>query len=206
MELADTGESREHELFIVEGLSAANAIGNVVDPTNQFVYAMQGKPLNAARARGREIAKNERANELMRRILRNRAEGFDPDHIPYSRVILLADADVDGVHAKALLLLLINHLLPDLITNGMLFTVRAPLFAVRCAEMQGSAYAYSADGHNSVLRQLAKKNATGVESNHYKGIASMNSDDIWDACINPDTRHMTPLDESHVAAALAVLR
>ena len=103
------------------------------------------------------------------------------------------------------MLLLINHLLPDLITNGQLFTVRAPLFAVRCAEMQGSAYAYSAEGHASLLHQLATKNATGVESNHFKGIASMNSDDIWDACVNPKTRHMTPLVEHHVAAALTAL-
>lgn len=201
MELA----SIEHELFVVEGLSAANAIGKVCEPTTQYVYAMQGKPMNVVRASNGEIRSNERVGELTRRILRNRAEGFDPDHIPFSRVILLADADVDGVHAKALLLVMIAHVLPELIERGQLFTVRAPLFSTRCAEMDRPVYSYSPEGRNSVLDQLAARQATKVESNHYKGIASMNSEDIWDACINPETRHMTVLTAEHVAAARSVL-
>ncbi|MEZ5341400.1 MAG: toprim domain-containing protein [Acidimicrobiales bacterium] len=197
------------ELFVVEGRSAANAVRKVIDKATQSVYAVQGKPMNVVKASQREIDANERVAELYRRIVRNRAEGFDPDPspdaVPFDRVILLADADVDGVHAKALLLVMIDAILPDLVASEMLFTVRAPLFAVTCDQRSSPVFAYSPDGRQRVTAQLLEQGASGVESVHFKGIASMNSDEIWESCLNPATRLMTPLTAEHVGAARSAL-
>ncbi len=193
------------ELFIVEGVSAADAVENVCD-ANQHVYAMQGKPINVLRASGKEVRTNKRVDEMYRRITRNRSDLDDPNYVPYERVILLTDPDVDGVHAKALLLTMINTLLPELIANDQLFTVRVPKFSFRSARLAEPVYAYSPEGKVSVLAQLEEHGATDVEQSHYKGIASMNGDEIWNVCLNPETRNMTPLTAEHTKAAESVLR
>ncbi len=198
-------ENPDHELFVVEGVSAADAVANVCDPKAQFVYAVQGKPMNVVRATDAEVAANARVDEIVRRLDRNRSEEFDPHHVPYARIILLTDADVDGVHAKALLLALIARAMPNVIEAGRLFTVRAPSFSVNCAELDEPVFAYSPEGRDHVIAQLRERNATRVESRHYKGLAGMNADMLWRACVNPETRRLTPLTAEHLAAARQAL-
>ncbi len=193
------------ELFIVEGVSAADAVENVCDSSFQHVYAMQGKPMNVLRASEREVRNNQRVDEVYRRVTRNRSSEDDPNHVSFERVILLTDPDVDGVHAKALLLTMLNVLLPELIENQQLFTVRVPQFSFRSSRLPEPVYAYSPEGRLSVLAQLEKHGAKDVDSSHYKGIASMNGDEIWHVCLNPATRKMTPLTADHAAAAKSVL-
>ncbi len=199
-----------HELFIVEGVSAANAVRNVCDQTGQFVYAMQGKPMNVERATDVEVAKNERVDEIYRRISRNRPAGIDGteadrERPPFRRVILLTDGDVDGVHAKALLLVLVNRVMPELVTDGRLFTIRAPQFGVTCAEHPDAVFAYSPGGRQSVLEQFAGRGGTNIRARHYKGLASMDGDDLRRLCIDSETRTLSELTAEHVAAARAAL-
>lgn len=192
------------ELFIVEGVSAADAVENVCG-SHQQVYSMQGKVMNVLRANDREVRTNKRIDELFRRVTRNRSAEHDPHHVPFERVILLTDPDADGVHAKALLLTMLDVLLPELIENGQLFTVRVPQFSFRSTRLSEPAYAYSPQGRQSVLAQLEEQGVTKVETSHYKGIASMNSDEIWSVCVDPASRNMTALTAEHAAAAKSVL-
>ncbi len=205
MESIEPEPSAGLELFIVEGVSAADAVENVTD-SHQHVYAMQGKPMNVLRASEREVRANKRVDELYRRVTRNRSGEDDPYHISFERVILLTDPDVDGVHAKALLLAMLNMLLPELVENGQLFTVRVPQFSFRSPRLPEPVYAYSPEGRLSVLAQLEEHGITKAETSHYKGIASMNGDEIWNVCLNPETRKMSPLTTEHAAAAQSVLQ
>ena len=201
----DGAVSAGPELFIVEGVSAADAVENVCE-SHQHVYSMQGKLMNVLRASDREVRANKRVDELFRRVTRNQSAEDDPSHVPFKNVIVLTDPDVDGVHAKALLLTMLDRLLPELIEDGRLFTVRVPQFSFRSSRLLDPVYAYSPEGRVSVLAQLEEHGATDIETSHYKGVASMNSDEIWNVCVNPQSRKMTVLSAEQVAAAKSVLR
>ena len=199
-----------HELFIVEGVSAANALQNVCDQTSNFVYAVQGKPMNVERATDAEVRRNERVDEIYRRISRNRPAGIDGaeadlERPPFKRVILLTDGDVDGVHAKALLLVLIHRVMPELVEDGRLFTIRAPQFGVTCTEHPEAVFAYSPEGRQSVLEQFTGRAGTNIRARHYKGLASMDGADLRRLCVESATRRLSELTAEHVAAARAAL-
>ncbi len=198
----------DHELFIVEGVSAANALQNVCEKARHVVYGMRGKPMNVERASDAEVRRNERVAEMYRRISRNKAadpELADPERPPFERVILLTDADVDGVHAKALLLVMIHRIMPRLIADRRLFTIRAPQFGATCDQHRAAVFAYSPEGRQSVLDQFTERGGTNIRARHYKGLASMDGDDLRRLCIDPATRQLSELTDAHVAAARAAL-
>ncbi len=194
-----------HELLIVEGVSAANAVEKVFDPRQQRVFAVQGKPMNVLRASDRKVRANKVADDLWTIIGRGHVDDTRPYLVPFDRVILLTDGDVDGVHAKALLLLMIARVRPEIIEEGRLFTVRAPMFSIRCAEMDQPVFAYSLDGRQLVFDRLRERQASQVQIKHFKGLASMDDEDLWAACVNPETRQLSPLTASQVSAARAAL-
>lgn len=185
------------ELFIVEGESAAAAIRQVCEPAAQAVHPIQGKPMNVFRASARAIRSNERVVLLQRHITEQ-----DP---AFERVIIITDANPDGVHAKALLLGVIAETMPQLIEAGRLFTIRAPEYAVGCAERADPVFAYDDAGRASVLAQLSDRGATRLATQHYSGLASMSDRELTLAFTDPDTRSLAPLTSSHVDTARAVL-
>lgn len=198
-------ETAEHELFVVEGESAADAVVQVCHPEMQHVHAIQGKPMNVVRASDKTVWANDRVNDLYRRVVGSPSAKFLPDYIWYRRIILLTDGNADGVHAKALLLALIARVMPAIVDDDRLFTVRAPEFSISCAERTDPIFAYSAEGRQSVLSQLAARGATKLATQHYAGLAGMSSRQLARAFTNPGTRKLSSLDRSHVAVARAAL-
>lgn len=196
----------EHELFVVEGESAADALSQACRPEGQHVHAIQGKPMNVFRASTKATWANDRVSGLHRRIVGSPSAYLLPDYISYRRVILLTDANVDGVHAKALLLGIFAKVMPEVIHEGRLFTIRAPEFAVRCAERAEPIFAYSQEGRQSVMSQLAERGATKLSTQHYAGLAGMSDTELALAFTNPKTRQISGLDASHVVAARSVLQ
>ncbi len=193
------GPADEHELFVVEGESAADALRQVCGPW-QHVHAVQGKPMNVVRASPKAIWANDRVVMLHHRIVGSPSAHLSPDFIRYSRVILLTDANVDGVHAKALLLAIFAELMPEVIADSRLFTIRAPEFAVRCAERHEPIFAYSHDGRQSVYSQLADRGATKLSSQHYAGLAGMSDAELALAFTNEATRTLSMLGQPQVDA------
>lgn len=194
----------EHEIFVVEGESAADALRQVCRQ-GQHVHAVQGKPMNVFRASNKAIWANDRVSGLHFKIIGSPSAYLSPDYVDFRRVILLTDANVDGVHAKALLLGVFAKVMPELIDDGRLSTIRAPEFAVRCAERVDPVFAYSPEGRESVMSQLAARGATKLSTQHYAGLAGMSDAELALAFTNPDTRKLSVLDRSHVAAARSVL-
>lgn len=193
------------ELFVVEGESAAAAIGQVCRPGVQDVHAIQGKPMNVTRASPKAVWANDRVRLLHHRVAGTESSHLVPDYDPVDRVVLLTDGNVDGVHTKALLVALVAEVLPELIDDGRLFTIRAPEFAVSCTERSTPIFAYSNEGRRSVLNQLAERGATKLATQHYAGLASMSSDELRTAFTDPATRRLTSITEQQVAAARAAL-
>ncbi len=191
------------ELFIVEGDSASDAIRAVCDHDTQHVHAIQGKPMNVFRASEKAMRANDRVNSLFHRVMRTPV-GSEADYVTFDRVILLTDANADGVHAKALLLGIFAEAMPDVIADGRLFTIRSPQFSVSYAQSKKPVFAYSSEGRESVISQLADADATNIESNHFSGLASMSSHELVSAFTNPETRLLSALDDTHVKSARSV--
>lgn len=194
-----------HELFVVEGESAADALQQVCAVEHQHIHPIQGKPMNVFRASEKAIWSNERVNGLYRKVIGSPSAHLAPDYIFYDRVILLTDANADGVHAKALLLGIFAQVMGDVIRENRLFTIRAPQFAISYAESKSPVFAYSTEGRESVISQLVKQGASKVATQHFAGLAGMSPPQLTTAFTNPETRRLSHLDASHVEAARIVL-
>ena len=163
----DVGEG-VRELFVVEGISAANAAVIARDPKTQAILAVQGKPMNVERASDKEILANEKLRSIVRAIGAWCGDAFDLDSVQYDRVLLLTDGDADGIHASALLLLAFDYLMPELISASRLERVRAPLFAIDADQLDELVYAYSAPHRERIVSQMRERKMTGIDHDYLK--------------------------------------
>ncbi|MFT7473631.1 MAG: DNA gyrase subunit B [Verrucomicrobiales bacterium] len=200
----EVGEG-ERELFIVEGISAANAASIARDPTSQAVLAIQGKPMNVERASGREIVNNDKLRSIVRTIGAWSGEAFDLDSVRYDRVLLLTDGDPDGIHASALLLLAFDYLMPELIDAGRLERVRAPLFAIDADQLDELVYAYSAPHREQLVAKMRERAVTGIDYAYLKSMAGLNADELWRVCLSHKTRVASVLSRVDAANARQIL-
>lgn len=161
--------------------------------------------MNVFRASEKAVWSNERVNGLYRRVVGSPSAHLSPDYIFYDRIILLTDANADGVHAKALLLGIFAEVMGDVIRESRLWTIRAPQFAISYAESKTPVFAYSTEGRESVISQLAKQGASKIETQHFAGLAGMSPPELTTAFTNRETRRLSQLDGSHVEAARSVL-
>ncbi len=178
----------ERELFIVEGISAANAATVARDPLTQAILAVQGKPMNVERASAKAIVENDKLRSIVRVIGAWSGEAFDLDSVRYDRVLILTDGDADGVHASALLLLAFDWLMPELVESHRLVRVRAPLFAIDADQLDDLVYAYSIPHRDRLTAVMRERAMTGVDTNYLKSIAGLNADELWRVCLDPETR------------------
>ena len=176
------------ELFIVEGISAADAAAIARDPITQAILAVQGKPMNVERASEREIVENDKLRSIVRAVGAWSGEAFDLDSVQYDRVFLLTDGDANGIHAGALLLLAFDYLMPELISAGRLVNVRAPLFAIDADQLEELVYAYSAPHRDRLVDKMRERDMTGIDHEYLKSIAGLNADELWRVCLDPETR------------------
>ena len=183
----DVGEGAR-ELFVVEGISAANAAVIARDPKTQAILAVQGKPMNVERASDKEILANEKLRSIVRAIGAWCGDAFDLDSVQYDRVLLLTDGDADGIHASALLLLAFDYLMPELISASRLERVRAPLFAIDADQLDELVYAYSAPHRERIVSQMRERKMTGIDHDYLKSIAGLNASELWRVCLDPETR------------------
>lgn len=154
---------------------------------------MQGKPMNVEANSAKAIAKNDKLG-LIQRVCRNPENNFE-------RIFLLTDADADGVHTRALLLLIFDKLMPDLIESNRLWMVRAPMYSISAANVADPVFAYSPEQRDDVVEQMHEHEAGEVNIEYFKSVASMNADDLWTTCLNPDTRAEFALTSEHAAGA-----
>ena len=187
----DPGES---ELFIVEGKSAAGPAKSARDSETQAILPIRGKILNVEKARLAKALQNAEVQDIITAVGTGIGDDFDIEKARYHKIVLLADADVDGAHIRTLLLtLLFRHLRP-LIEMGYVFVAQPPLYRVKV----GSKIHYLKD--EAELAEFQKDHPK-VKPTRFKGLGEMNARELWETTMNPETRTLLRVEMADAARA-----
>jgi len=188
--------SRESELFIVEGNSAAASARDARDPRTQAILPIRGKILNVEKARADKILKNIEIQALIMAIGAGVAEDFDVAKIRYHKVIILADADVDGSHIRTLLLTFFLRQMKPLIEGGFVYAAQPPLYST----LVGTSKTYLKDDA-AQARFLAEHPNHTKEFQRLKGLGEMDFAELRDTTMDQSMRSLLQINMEHASIA-----
>ncbi|MGN1408599.1 MAG: DNA topoisomerase (ATP-hydrolyzing) subunit B [Eubacteriales bacterium] len=183
--LADCNDKRVDltELYLVEGDSAGGSAKSCRNSRFQAILPLRGKVLNVEKSRADSVYKNLSLIPIIQALGCGIGEDFDINKLRYGKIIIMADADVDGSHIRILLLTFFFRHMRQLIDDGHVFLAQPPLYRIHKGKTQR--YAFSEEEKERIVEEMG---TTNVEAERYKGLGEMDADQLWDTTMDPEKR------------------
>ncbi len=194
-------DATKTEIYIVEGDSAGGSACDGRNKTYQAILPLWGKMLNVEKARIDKVFGNDKLTPVVVALGTGIGDDFDIEKLRYHKIIIMADADVDGAHIRTLLLTFFFRYMPALIEEGHIFLAQPPLFKITQKGSKGRnfRYAFSDEERDVYIEELGGSEKVDVQ--RYKGLGEMDPEQLWETTMDPQTRTMLKVDMADAEAA-----